>query len=110
MKCNARLIEGGADGSVWLMRCHIIGVGELCLGNTFGWTSYLADPMSCITKLPEVKPSVFFSVPSHWEKLAVQAIHEPTPAARLEKFKAVTGGKLKFCLSGGAGLKREVKD
>jgi long-chain acyl-CoA synthetase len=60
--------------------------------------------------LPEVKPTVFFSVPSHWEKLSIQAMHEPTPAARLEKFKAVTGGKLKFCLSGGAGLKREVKD
>ena len=53
---------------------------------------------------------MFFSVPSHWEKLSIQAMHEPTPAARLEKFKAITGGKLKFCLSGGAGLKREVKD
>jgi long-chain acyl-CoA synthetase len=57
-----------------------------------------------------VKPTVFFSVPSHWEKLAIQAMHEPVPATRLEKFKAMTGGKLKFCLSGGAGLKREVKD
>jgi long-chain acyl-CoA synthetase len=110
MKCNAPLIEEGAVDILWLPMSHIFGFGELCLGNTFGWTSYLADPMSCITKLPEVKPSVFFSVPSHWEKLAVQAMHEPTPAARLEKFKAVTGGKLKFCLSGGAGLKREVKD
>lgn len=110
MKCNAPLIEEGAVDILWLPMSHIFGFGELCLGNTFGWTSYLADPASCLTRLPEVKPSVFFSVPSHWEKLAVQSMHEATPAARLERFKAVTGGKLRFCLSGGAGLKREVKD
>lgn len=110
MKCNAPLIEEGAVDILWLPMSHIFGFGELCLGNTFGWTSYLSDPATCLTRLPEVKPSVFFSVPSHWEKLAVQAMHEATPKARLEKFKAVTGGKLKFCLSGGAGLKREVKD
>jgi long-chain acyl-CoA synthetase len=110
MKCNAPLIEEGAVDILWLPMSHIFGFGELCLGNTFGWTSYLSDPVTCLTRLPEVKPSVFFSVPSHWEKLAVAAMHEPTPNARLDKFKAVTGGKLKFCLSGGAGLKREVKD
>jgi long-chain acyl-CoA synthetase len=60
--------------------------------------------------LPEVRPDVFMSVPSHWEKLASQAMHEATPDARLAKFREVTGGKLRFCLSGGAGLKREVKD
>jgi len=110
LKCNAPLLEEGAVDILWLPMSHIFGLGEMCIGNTLGWTSYLSDPASCLTRLPEVKPSVFFSVPSHWEKLAVQAMHEPTPAARLEKFKAVTGGKLSFCLSGGAGLKREVKD
>jgi long-chain acyl-CoA synthetase len=50
------------------------------------------------------------SVPSHWEKLAGPAMHETTPEARLAKFRDVSGGKLRFCLSGGAGLKREVKD
>jgi long-chain acyl-CoA synthetase len=89
---------------------HIFGFGEMCLGNTLGWTSYLSDPAACLTRLPEVKPTVFFSVPSHWEKLAMQAMHEPTPSSRIEKFAAITGGKLRFCLSGGAGLKREVKD
>jgi len=116
LKCNAPLVEERAVDILWLPMSHIFGFGELCLGNTLGWTSYLADPASCLTRLPEVKPSVFFSVPSHWEKLAGMAMQpgtprSPRPSAReIEKFKAVTGGKLRFCLSGGAGLKREVKD
>ena len=110
LKCNAPLLEEGAVDILWLPMSHIFGFGEMCLGNTLGWTSYLSDPASCLQRLPEVKPSIFFSVPSHWEKLATQAMHEPTPEKRLEKFAAATGGKLRFCLSGGAGLKREVKD
>lgn len=110
LKCNGPLLGPDDVDILWLPMSHIFGLGEMCLGNTLGWTSYLADPVSCLQKLPEVKPTVFLSVPSHWEKLAILAMHEPTPAERVEKFKAVTGGKLKFCLSGGAGLKREVKD
>jgi long-chain acyl-CoA synthetase len=110
LKCNAPLLHEGGVDILWLPMSHIFGFGEMCIGNSLGWTSYLSDPASCLTRLPEVKPTVFFSVPSHWEKLAIQAMHEPTPVARLDKFKAVSGGRLKFCLSGGAGLKREVKD
>ncbi len=110
LKCNAPLLAENAVDILWLPMSHIFGFGEMCLGNTLGWTSYLSDPATCLARLPEVKPTVFFSVPSHWEKLAVQAMHEPTPEKRIEKFAAVTGGKLRFCLSGGAGLKREVKD
>ncbi len=110
LKCNAPLLDEGGVDVLWLPMSHIFGLGEMCLGNSLGWTSYLSDPGTCLARLPEVKPSVFMSVPSHWEKLAVQAMHEPTPEARLEKFKETTGGKLKFCLSGGAGLTREVKD
>jgi long-chain acyl-CoA synthetase len=110
LKCNAPLLEEGGVDVLWLPMSHIFGLGEMCLGNSLGWTSYLSDPATCLARLPEVKPTVFMSVPSHWEKLAVQAMHEPTPEARLKKFKETTGGKLKFCLSGGAGLKREVKD
>jgi long-chain acyl-CoA synthetase len=110
MKTLAPLLEEGAVDILWLPMSHIFGFGEMCIGNSLGWTSYLSDPASCLTELPEVKPSVFFSVPSHWEKLASQAMHEPTPDARLVKFRALTGGRLHFCLSGGAGLKREVKD
>ncbi len=110
LKINASLIEENSVDILWLPMSHIFGFGQLCLGNTLGFTTYLSDPASCLARLPEVRPSVFMSVPSHWEKLAIMAMHEPTPDKRLEKFKAVTGGKLKFCLSGGAGLKREVKD
>jgi long-chain acyl-CoA synthetase len=110
LKCNAPLLDEGGVDVLWLPMSHIFGFGEMCLGNSLGWTSYLSDPATCLARLPEVKPTVFMSVPSHWEKLAVAAMHEPSPEARLEKLKAVTGGKLKFCLSGGAGLKREVKD
>jgi long-chain acyl-CoA synthetase len=110
LKCNAPLLDEGGVDVLWLPMSHIFGLGEMCLGNTLGWTSYLSDPAGCLSLLPQVKPSVFMSVPSHWEKLAVLAMHEPTPEARLQRFKEVTGGKLRFCLSGGAGLKREVKD
>lgn len=110
LKCNAPILHENGVDILWLPMSHIFGFGELCLGNSLGFTSYLADPATCLARLPEVKPTVFFSVPSHWEKLAIQAMHEPTPEARLAKFKAVSGGNLKFCLSGGAGLKREVKD
>ncbi len=110
LKCNAPVLHEGGVDILWLPMSHIFGFGEMCIGNSLGWTSYLSDPATCLARLPEVKPTVFFSVPSHWEKLSIQAMHEPTPAARLDKFKAITGGKLKFCLSGGAGLKREVKD
>jgi long-chain acyl-CoA synthetase len=110
LKCNATLIEEGATDILWLPMSHIFGFGQLCLGNTLGFETYMSDPATCLTLLPVVRPSVFMSVPSHWEKLAIMAMHEPTPEKRLEKFKAATGGKLKFCLSGGAGLKREVKD
>ncbi len=110
LKCLAPLLEEGAVDILWLPMSHIFGFGELNIGNALGWTSYLSDPAGCLARLPEVKPSVFMSVPSHWEKLAIQAMHEPTPEARITKFKETTGGRLAFCLSGGAGLKREVKD
>ena len=110
LTCNAPILHANGVDILWLPMSHIFGFGEMCIGNTLGFVSYLADPASCLTRLQDVKPTVFFSVPSHWEKLAIQAMYEPTPEARLEKFKAVSGGNLKFCLSGGAGLKREVKD
>jgi long-chain acyl-CoA synthetase len=60
-------------------------------------------------KLPEVRPNVFMSVPSVWEKLAIASMAEP-PERRKEKLASLTGGRFEFCLSGGAGLKREVKE
>ncbi len=104
LECNAPIVEEGAVDLLWLPMSHIFGLGEACLGNTLGWTTYLSDPATVCTRLPEVKPSVFMSVPSVWEKLAIAS------AAPGSSLAAVTGGQLRFCLSGGAGLKREVKE
>ena len=71
---NAPLLDEGAVDLLWLPMSHIFGLGEACLGNTLGWTSYLADPATVLARLPEVKPTVFMSVPSVWEKLAISAM------------------------------------
>jgi long-chain acyl-CoA synthetase len=110
LECNAPLLDEGAVDLLWLPMSHIFGFGEMCLGNTLGWVSYMSDPRDVLDRLPEVRPHVFMSVPSHWEKVATPALSEPDPAKRKEKLLAATGGRLRFCLSGGAGLKREVKE
>ncbi len=109
LKCNAPLVEEGMVDLLWLPMSHIFGFGEACLGNSLGWVSYLVDPRAVLDKLTEVRPHVFMSVPSVWEKLATLSADED-PAKRREKLARVTGGNFRFCLSGGAGLKREVKD
>jgi len=110
LECLAPLVDEGMVDVLWLPMSHIFGFGEACLGNTLGWTSYLADPMTVLAKLPEVRPSVLMSVPSIWEKLAQGAMKETSQEAKLVKLREATGGALRFCLSGGAGLKREVKE
>ncbi len=110
LRCNAPLLEESAVDLLWLPMSHIFGLGELCLGNSLGWTTYLSDPQRVLAKLPEVRPSVFMSVPSHWEKIAASASGASTPAEAARRLQAATGGNLRFCLSGGAGLKREVKE
>jgi long-chain acyl-CoA synthetase len=110
LKCNAPLLDEGAVDVLWLPMSHIFGFGEACLGNTLGFTTYFADPTQALTRLPEVCPSVFMSVPSLWEKLAILSQQEATPELQKAKLMKLTGGKLRFCLSGGAGLKREVKE
>jgi long-chain acyl-CoA synthetase len=108
--CNAPLLEEGQRDLLWLPMSHIFGFGELCVGNTLGWETYLASPADVLDLLPEVAPQVFFSVPAYWEKLARAMQAGPnTPAARAQALKRVTGGRLQFCLSGGAGLKVEIK-
>lgn len=109
LRCNAPLIDENAVDPLWLPMSHIFGFGEACLGNTLGFTTYLCDPHAVMDKLPELHPTVFMSVPSVWEKLAIKAQAEP-PEKQRDKLLEITGGHLKFCLSGGAGLKREVKE
>ena len=99
---NASLLSERAVDLLWLPLSHIFGFGEMCLGNALGFTSYMSDPYKVLGELPAVAPTVFMSVPAYWEKLAI--------AAQQSSFAAVTGGKLQFCLSGGAGLKREIKE
>ena len=105
--CNGPLVEEGDTDLLWLPMSHIFGYGEACLGNTLGFVTYLTDPMSVLTKLPEIKPHVFMSVPSVWEKLATTASRAADSKAKLLE---ITGGRMRFCLSGGAGLQRWVKE
>jgi long-chain acyl-CoA synthetase len=100
LKNNAPLLTGNDIDVLWLPMSHIFGFGEACLGNTLGFTTYFADPQTALQRLKEVKPNVFMSVPALWEKLASSE----------ESLRQATGGRLTFCLSGGAGLKREVKE
>lgn len=108
--CNGPVIDEDAVDLLWLPFSHIFGFGEACLGNTLGFTTYMCDPATVLSKLPEVKPTVFMSVPAYWEKIAMGVAQESDPSKRTAKMAEITGGRLQFCLSGGAGLKREVKE
>ncbi len=121
LESNAPVLAEGDRDLLWLPMSHIFGWGELCAGNLLGWETYLASPADVLDLLPGVAPQVFMSVPAYWEKIA-RAIY---PAARSESaplhpgagkddpgeaLRRVTGGRLRFCLSGGAGLKVEIKE
>ena len=109
--CNAPLLTEGDRDLLWLPMSHIFGFGELCVGNTLGYETYLATPHDVLDLLPEVAPQVFFSVPAYWEKIARAIQAGPNTAeARTDALRRVTGGRLRFCLSGGAGLKVEIKE
>ncbi|ACY13115.1 AMP-dependent synthetase/ligase [Haliangium ochraceum] len=109
LECNGPLLDEDMVDLLWLPMSHIFGFGELCLGNTLGFTSYTCTPPEVLGRLPEVRPSVLMSVPAYWEKIAQAAAAAPE-AERCQRLEEVTGGRLQFCLSGGAGLKREVKE
>jgi long-chain acyl-CoA synthetase len=111
MKNNAPLIEEGDRDLLWLPMSHIFGFGELCLGNTCGWESWMVSPAEVLEVFPEVAPHAFLSVPAYWEKLA-RAIGEraDSPGGLAAAYRAVTGGNLRFGLSGGAGLKIGIKE
>jgi long-chain acyl-CoA synthetase len=121
LECNAPLLAEGDRDLLWLPMSHIFGWGEICAGNLLGWETYMASPADVLDLLPSVAPQVFMSVPAYWEKLAravtaagwteSSRLHDraATDAPR-DALARVTGGRLRFCLSGGAGLKVEIKE
>lgn len=108
---NQSIIAEGWTDTLWLPFSHVYGWGEFGLGNALGFQTYMSDPKSVMAELPVVRPHVFMSVPAYWEKLYLAAIAAgEDKATQIAHLKAITGGRLSFCLSGGAGLKREVKE
>ncbi len=112
--CNAPLLaepDGEPDVDLlWLPMSHIFGFGEACLGNTLGFETWMTDPLQLMARLAEVRPTVFMSVPTVFEKIATAARAAGDAAAVRARLDALTGGRWRFCLSGGAGLKREVME
>ncbi|MBF0488624.1 MAG: long-chain fatty acid--CoA ligase [Nitrospirae bacterium] len=96
---------------LWLPMSHIFGWGELGLGNTLGFTTYFTTPVAVLSDMPAVRPTIFISVPAYWEKLYLTAkASSGHKDDQIAKLRELTGGRLRFCLSGGAGLKREIKE
>ena len=110
LQCNAPLLEEGYVDLLWLPLSHIFGFGEVCLGNTLGFVTYWTDPRQVLDLLPKVRPEVFMSVPRMFEKLAMSAMAVEGSKAQRAKLDEITGGNFRFCLSGGAGLKPQVKE
>ncbi|HWM88523.1 MAG TPA: AMP-binding protein, partial [Kofleriaceae bacterium] len=109
LRCTEELLHESAVDLLWLPMSHIFGLGELCLGHTLGFETTLAEPAAVLDLLPRVRPTVFMSVPAYWDKLAAPALRERDPARRRELLERATGGRLRLCLSGGAGLSPEIK-
>jgi len=103
--------EGERRDILWLPVSHMSGWGILGQGTAFDYETWLSDPFQLLQILPEVRPTMLLSVPAYWEKLyALARAASDEPAAQHARLRELTGGSLTFLLSGGAGLKREIKE
>jgi long-chain acyl-CoA synthetase len=103
--------EGERRDILWLPISHMSGWGIMGQGTLFDYETWFSDPLNLLRILPEVKPTMLLSVPAYWEKMYTIAVNASTvPEEQHAKLHEITGGKLSFLLSGGAGLKREVKE
>jgi len=96
---------------IWLPLSHMGGIGVMNTGTMLDYESWFSDPWSLLELIPDVKPTFLLCVPVYWEKMYSEAINvSPEKEKQYQKLYEVTGGKLTFLLSGGAGLKREIKE
>jgi long-chain acyl-CoA synthetase len=96
---------------IWLPISHMGGLGVMNTGTMLDYESWFSDPWHLLRLIPQVKPTFLLCVPAYWEKMYTQAINaSPDKGEQYKKLHEVTGGKLTFLLSGGAGLKREIKE
>jgi len=108
---NGPLLHEGDLDILWLPMSHIFGWGQFCLGNQLGFLTYFSEPAKALTHMTSLSPHIFMSVPAYWEKLAQMANSVPGDVtAQHAELQRLTGGRLSFCLSGGAGLGREIKE
>jgi len=111
IQVNGTLLNEGDLDILWLPMSHIFGWGQFCLGNQLGFITYFSTPAEALTDMTELSPQVFMSVPAYWEKLAQMARSVADDEQRQwAELRRLTGGRLSFCLSGGAGLGLEVKE
>jgi len=108
---NGPLVSPDSVDLHWLPNAHIFGWGSLGLGNIIGFTSYLTNPLEVLKLMPEIKPHLFMSVPAYFEKLyQLSVTSSESKNKQIETLQQLMGGRITFLLSGGAGLKREVKE
>lgn len=111
LKINGPSIRKNSVDLHWLPNSHIFGWGSIGLGNILGFTSYLTNPMEVLELLPTLKPHLFMSVPLYYEKLySIALLSSDKREEQLAFLRRLTGGRLSFLLSGGAGLKISIKE